>query len=82
MTLESGWQIHLFQNLFQVMVPFGKENLDGSYDGPDYLDEVESPQTDNQAMCLNDDSSIKSSSFGNWFHKATSFWTNGFWWYH
>lgn len=64
----------------EVLISFGNDKFDGSYDGPDYLDEVDSPQVDNQAMCRNDDlSQSSSSSLGNWFHKATSFLTSGFW---
>lgn len=64
----------------EVLISFGNDKFDGSYDGPDYLDEVDSPQVDNQAMCRNEDlSQSSSSSLGNWFHKATSFLTSGFW---
>lgn len=63
----------------EIIVPFGNEDLDVSYDGPDYLDEMDSPQADNQAVCLNDGLSKTSSFLGNWFQSAASFWNNGFW---
>lgn len=60
-------------------MPFGNEDLDVSYDGPDYLDEMDSPQADNQAVCLNDGLNKTSSFLGNWFQRAASFWNNQFW---
>lgn len=62
----------------QVLLPCSSDQTNVSTDGPDYLDDVESPLADDKAVCRTESSNNRFYS-GSWLRTAANYFSNSFW---
>ncbi|CAI9725393.1 repeat-containing 1-like [Octopus vulgaris] len=62
----------------EVLLPCSSDQANVSTDGPDYLDDVESPLADDKAVCRTESSNNRFNS-GSWLRTAANYFSNSFW---
>ncbi|GAB1607251.1 armadillo repeat-containing protein 1-like [Argonauta hians] len=60
----------------EVILPCSSDPVNTSTDGPDYLDDIDSPQPNEKAVCRNSSDGFYS---GSWLRSAASYFSNPFW---